>query len=1377
MNNLLYGFFLNGFSLKSGRNQRGMRLKNRSLRFEACEDRQLLSANPLVGAPQVTSGESSIAEISAAPFQQMGAFVITDHVWDHEVDPSRWNPTVTLAQEDVIALGPGTLLNCITYPGVGDDGALSSATLWADLMDEDGNWGVQDGRYETNLDTTTTSNYGTIQFDLGSWGIQVPQTGLPLRVLGDIHTDAPEQEFQLGEPTINMTQWGRPIMVQQFGPENPTITIDRASVDLSVGLNGPAEAHVGDTLGYSITVFNNGPDWAENMDVSVTVPTGTVFNPNASSVKAIQGDGQVVYHIDWMNDPVTETIAFDVIDDVEQVQVRAKVSSTIADPNLSNNSATVMTNVVSDDGLVVELSSTTPVADTIPQGSVVHMMSFELTAAQDEPILVEDVILTHEGMGDSQDIRYVYLSLDGQRITRARTIDSEDQTIDLRFSHRALTIDPNETVTLDVFAAFNTDATFVGMHNFVLESPSDIRSAGDVEGNFPIRGNTFMVAAVESGTVTVDYNSVQPDSVSLGMTQVVIGAFDVSADFTEDQTFYSMTFEQNSSASDGDFTNIAVRRTDGTVLTNTVASTVDDFVTLNFDPPFTVLEGDSVALEVVADIVGGAGDSIIMHFEESSDISALGSLYGYGINGQTYGSPVHIPYLPVADTVTIGTGEFTLGIDGPSTQNYTRDDNDAVLANIEMLTGSVAVDVKDMYVLVFGQNASGDPIDVGISHVMEDVEIRNLTTGRTIDGTRLTGPSDYDTSNGSTNGTYQIYRFGDFIVNGEETWEFRVDFIDNGSGSSPQNGDKFKIMICGDPQIVNGLPNSVGTDFGGILPWATTAYQLRVEGLNSGEFVSDVRPTGVISGNFHEISVANLTVVQDTLASSDTAVSNQKDITLLRLEATASEAEDILLIRMSLVAEQGSLLNCYNYSFWVDTDGNSSVDTILEDGVYSQLDQIIFSDFAQGGYVIPSEDTVVFEVHADVAQSLSSDRLQLGFAIDTHNFIEAEELDDGSSMSGITINDVPQTSYDEIFVTTAKSTEWMFESQGRLSLENAIVLPSHQVLGGELSEPLLRMNFNAYDEPVDVTYIGIDAEGENRSIDRFELFFAGETEPFAFAFRGSAEVGDDFGTYMLSRSFVVNEGEERHVLVRAKVKSDVDGGVPGDRFTPVVNQVYARGDASGRSIQVDATILGSENTVVMAKITSIENASNIPNGSPMPMGRSDVGAFKFVAAEHENSRGQLNDVAIDDIMFTITVAHVKMDPIPKIYNTSNSSDASKMQGRIFDSVGTLMTSAFVGNGTYYAVFEELYGSVVDTAIYQGDDLTLALEMVIQDPSTSVNGYPSSLEISFESFSDPDLDFGLDGSHISVWDIDDVSEDYDWLDLIPESVIRSTLYSG
>ena len=115
-----------------------------------------------------------------------------------------------------------------------------------------------------------------------------------------------------------------------------------------------------------------------------------------------------------------------------------------------------------------------------------------------------------------------------------------------------------------------------------------------------------------------------------------------------------MTFEQNSSASDGDFVNIAVRRTDGTILTNTVSQTVGDFATVVFDPPFTVLEGDKITLELIADVVGGAGDSIIMHFEESSDLFAVGSLYGYGVNGQLYGSHVTVAGSP--DRVTIEGG-------------------------------------------------------------------------------------------------------------------------------------------------------------------------------------------------------------------------------------------------------------------------------------------------------------------------------------------------------------------------------------------------------------------------------------------------------------------------------------------------------------------------------------------------------------------------------------------------------------------------------------------------------------------------------------------------------------------------------------------------
>src|SRR5207248_10060904 len=55
-------------------------------------------------------------------------------------------------------------------------------------------------------------------------------------------------------------------------------------------------------------------------------------------------------------------------------------------------------------------------------------------------------------------------------------------------------------------------------------------------------------------------------------------------------------------------------------------TTVGDFVTFVFDPPFTVLEGDKMTMDIVADINGGAASNIKMHFEETSDIFAVGSL-------------------------------------------------------------------------------------------------------------------------------------------------------------------------------------------------------------------------------------------------------------------------------------------------------------------------------------------------------------------------------------------------------------------------------------------------------------------------------------------------------------------------------------------------------------------------------------------------------------------------------------------------------------------------------------------------------------------------------------------------------------------------------
>src|SRR3990167_6182009 len=396
--------------------------------------------------------------------------------------------------------------------------------------------------------------------------------------------------------------------------------------------------------------------------------------------------------------------------------------------------------------LEVSLSSSNPVGDTLPKGAIgAVMLSTDLTASCDDSVSVEHITVLHEGFGQVSDIDGVYAAINGARVSRKRTLDSEDQTADIRFSS-PLVVDPCETVTVDIVTDFNSTASTSAEHNLVVELPCDVFSnALDVTGNFPLRGNTFRIAAVTSGIVTIAYRTVSPDQVEVGDTGVVIGKFEVSVNSTEDQTFYSATFEQNSSASDGDYTNIAIRRTDGTVLTNTLAHSVGDFITLVFDPPFTVLEGDKITLEIISDITGGAGDSIIMHFEEASDIFAVGSLYGYGVNGQLYGSQVALPTetSSLPDTVSIDAGEFTIGIDGPASTDFTRDDNDAILANITFQTGGEKIDVKDLFIAVQAATSTGGGLpNVGttatqydsVHEVLEDVEMRNTRTGRTIDG-------------------------------------------------------------------------------------------------------------------------------------------------------------------------------------------------------------------------------------------------------------------------------------------------------------------------------------------------------------------------------------------------------------------------------------------------------------------------------------------------------------------------------------------------------------------------------------------------------------------------------------------------------------------
>jgi len=1156
-------------------------------------------------------------------------------------------------------------------------------------------------------------------------------------------------------------------------------------------------------------------------------------------------------------DTVELTLGEEMVADHEYTMAVKDVESEAGDKVSGTKTFKGYATIVKGDGeLEVSLSSKNPRGDTLPKGAVgVVLLSADFTASCKDKVQVENLTVLHEGFGESTDVDGVYAAVNGARVSRKRTIDAQDQTADLRFSS-ALVIDPCETVTVDLVADFNSTAVTASEHNFVVELPSDVTSnAQSVTGNFPLRGETFKMAAVTSGIMTITYRSVNPSQVQVGDKGVVIGKFEVDADSTEDQTLYSMTFEQNSSASDGDFVNIAVRRTDGTILTNTVAQTVGDFITMVFDPPFTVLEGDKITLEIVADILNGADKSIQMHFEESSDLFAVGSLYGYGVNGQLYGSQVAIP-TDNASTVTIDAGEFTIGINGPATTQYTSDSNDAVLANIEFSTGGEDIDIKNLYILVHGTTSTGgymclaggshstaascDP-DAGdtdtstIQSQMEGVEIRNKTTGRTVTGVRLTTSAASGDAAATNPGEFQIYRFDDFVVKGKETWQFRADFISN-SGTHPRNGDKFRIYICGEPTQVLDTSNNLTTNtstcsFGDTITGVTT-YQMTVEGLTTGDKVGDVRPRGDIAGNVMEVIDATLTVEVKALSTAETAVENAKDINLFRFEAKASSAEDLLFTKAVFESDSGSLVNVNNYALWVDTDGDRVVDTVLENGVATQSSQVTFAELAGGGYVLPKEQTIVFEVHGDVASSLTGNDLRIAFDTgSTVTYVEAEKLADGTSLSGIKTNGVCSSTCD-ITVTTVKSTNYTLRNQGDLFVSlGSQTIGARQVLGGTLGEPVLRIKFHGEYEDIDVTDLVLNSSGSTAaSVDSLELWMDGGTKAVAVSGGcGSADVlnrltsnpgpASATGTTafcftMDNKQLVVPKGTDVNVLVRPRIKTDVTGATSNNKFsffidhTPASNDstgtgsVRARGVASSNNLiannantTADGEVFigltsaatantrqvnGNVNFTVLSKLASITNGGAATGTVPSGADR-EIAAFTFTAATNSNSKDGANQWVLSGAVFTVNATNVNMNTTGfKVYNKaasmSQSASCTSYSTTGVAVVGTA-SGVFLVNCTNLSAST----SVVNTAVDSGQSITLVLLANVTNTNTAASsGGSSILQVSLNDFTNvtKKLNGEASGNSRIEWnDKDNASTStFTWVEY-PDTAVNSTTYRG
>ena len=610
--------------------------------------------------------------------------------------------------------------------------------------------------------------------------------------------------------------------------------------------------------------------------------------------------------------------------------------------------------------------------------------------------------------------------------------------------------------------------------------------------------------------------------------------------------------------------------------------------------------------------------------------------------------------------------KLTVSFDGPVTQTHKPGTKDVVFANVKM-EASTDIHVNQEVFVVQGFAALKNLPNGGITMIdafVQNLELRNTVTGQIVSARlfqRVTSPE----------GQFGLYRVHNFILKqGMNQWELRGDLT-----VSTQGGDKFRAGTC---TTAAGSSDPL-CKFSSFIP-PSPSHSLVATTL-SGQRVTSVRPGGVMTGNYQLVGVPTLAVTQKATASNDTATANQKNIGLLKFEARANDVEDVLLTELRFKASEGNLVNLHNYTLWVDTEGDGNVDTILEKGVAAGSGLVVFDGLTGGGYVIPkSGSSAVFEVHGDVSSSVRPETFQLSFATNQPTtYIEPEAVSDGAPLLGISTDGVctRENGYPvcQTVVVTGQATRWTFVSGGNLFVtKSSTPIRVRQLLGGTLGDEILRLQFRADKEDIDVTDIVLTATDTNaaqiaQNVDRLELYKTGATTPFAVASVGgcgtNAVPAFSFCASLTNRQLVVAKQSDVNILVRPRMMRDTDGAVSGQFVKIMVDDasgttIRARGLASntalvpndGDAVQEgevyigtdnagqNREIVGNKNVVVLSKAVSITNANPDPSGTTVPMGVSKIGQFKFSAAANNNLKSGPNKWTLSDAIFTVNAQNV-----------------------------------------------------------------------------------------------------------------------------------------
>ena len=851
--------------------------------------------------------------------------------------------------------------------------------------------------------------------------------------------------------------------------------------------------------------------------------------------------------------------------------------------------------------LSVSLAPGNPAAMTITRNAVgVEYLKARISGDG----TVNTLTIKRLGAGLTADFGDVYVYEGAKRLTSGKSFSSSSGEITFLLNV-AVSGSKDLSIVADMATATAGDVNYVQLNGMTA-------TGGVAISGTPLNGNNFSVSGASSGTIdTAKVGSLSNPNV--GQKQAQLSEFKFTAN-TEGASIKRLTMLNGGTLKPADLTNVKLM-TGATEWSGSV--TTDSYVVFDLGSGFTIAKGGNATFKVYGDVGGKKDETVILYFENNSDLLSVGDQYG---NGMAEGTNT-LDLSTEATTLTLQGGALTLAFNGPNATTVGTQAKDVTLLRYSM-TAASNIEVKKTEFTLCADQAGDGTYDTETTEAdwddVVDFKVWNEDTNSVV-----IGPKDaisFDHADGdcpdSVNGVQES--FTDVLdLSAGKTYNFKV------------TADIDTALVANelrDGSIIRVVLDDYSDD-------AADVTVMKYAGTNTSVAAADIVPRADINGPNITLSASALTLSLAGAPASATKIRGTKDVDAVGVTFAAGQASALKVTTIKVTGyanDNGTSETTFDEGVSPDEDtGVSVANAVATVRLYEAGTGVLVADatkvtsnllgtattgtmtFSNLSWEIPAGTSKTLLVRVDLSNNTASGTAGDDYAFDIGATADITSLDTDSN----TVN--PGAA--KVNGTVAAPTKVLtVKNSGSITLATSSDSPVKGALyWGQANAPVSKFRISATDEAqfIEKFTIGASVAAERTdaaaNVKQISLTYknkAGSVITTTQSFGNAASANFAWGSTDVNRPYVPKDSS-LDIAVNATMKTKDEGATQttGTAAGPLVdfsldlhdtyngsvaNGFRAVGEGSGTIIDGSGTnikwIAGANNQTVYKIFPKIE---------------------------------------------------------------------------------------------------------------------------------------------------------------------------------------------